>query len=311
MDKVILVTGANGFVGRHVIQRLAQDVQLKIVATDIHENMVSLSDQTRGVIYVSGDVSSKAFVDSLAATHHFDSIIHLAAVISQTPDSNTYLSIVNSNVHATFLLLEMAKAHDARFIFPSTALVYGVQECPFREEMVPDPGDFYALSKQMCEQLIRFYTSRYRVASVIFRIGILYGPSQTVKMFIPWIIGSLFAGEEFPMTLGEQKRDFVYIGDLVEALGMVLARPEVTGTYNIGSGSAPSMKDVAALVEELTGIAGKVKIGALPYREREVWDYRLDNSKARETFGWTPGTPLREGLTRTIRYHLSTKQASA
>ena len=302
MGKVILVTGTNGFVGRNLIRRLSQDKERTIVATDVQDSLIPLSDERQFIVYRKGDLSERDVVDKLKQEFRFDCIINLAAVLSQAADMETYFSIMNSNIRATFLLLEMAKSHKARFIFPSTALVYGSQKGPFREEMLTDPGDFYSLSKLMCEQLIRFYGHKYDVPSVIFRIGILYGPSQTGGMFIPSMINALLSGKEFPMTPGEQTRDFVYIEDFVEAVNRVLADDTITGTFNIGSGKAPTLKETAQMAEKITGAGNLIRIGAVPYREKESGEYCLDADKAREAFGWSAATDIEHGLANTIDY---------
>jgi UDP-glucose 4-epimerase len=306
MDKKILITGANGFVGRHMLHALANIPGNRIYAVDIHESLMPYSAADRDLVdYFSGDLSDRTFINRLQNEQQFDCIIHLAAIISQSSDANTYFSIMNSNIQATFLLLEMAKRYKSRIIFPSTALVYGNPKGPFREDMLPDPGDFYALSKQMCEQLIRFYKNRYDVPYVIFRIGILYGPSQANNMFIPSLVRSLLSQTDFPMTKGEQKRDFVFIEDLVFAVKIVLSRPDLAGTYNIGTGDAPMLKDVALKAEELTGVRGKLKLGAVPYREKESWEYCLDSSHAKRDMHWRPATNIAEGLARTIAFEKS------
>ncbi len=302
MGKVTLVTGANGFVGRHLIHRLSQDKERIIVATDVQDALIPLSEKERLTVYRKGDLSERAVIEQLKEEFRFDCIINLAAVLSQAADMETYFSIMNSNIRATFLLLEIAKSHKARFIFPSTALVYGNQKGPFKEEMLTDPGDFYSLSKLMCEQLIRFYGHKYDVPSVIFRIGILYGPSQTGGMFIPSLVNALLSHREFPMTPGEQTRDFVYIGDFAAAVEKILSDEKISGTFNIGTGNAPTLKAVAQMAEKIAGVENCVRPGAVPYREKESWEYCLDAGKAKSAFGWNAATDIEHGLADTIDY---------
>jgi nucleoside-diphosphate-sugar epimerase len=121
-------------------------------------------------------------------------------------------------------------------------------------------------------------------------------------MFIPSLVRSLLSGADFPMTKGEQKRDFVYIDDLVNAVKIVLANNEITGIYNIGTGQAPMLKDVALSAEEITGVRNKLKIGAVPYREKESWEYCLDSSSALRDLHWKASIPVAEGLARTIAF---------
>jgi UDP-glucose 4-epimerase len=304
MDMTILVTGASGFVGKNIVNRLSHDPSLRIVAVDVGDMLVAAKGTNiSSVTYVEGNLSSKDFNASLRESFHFDCIIHLAAVLSQAEDMNTYFAVMDSNIYTTFLLLETARAHGARFLFPSTALVYGNKKAPFTEDMSPNPEVFYALSKHMSEELIRFYATKYGLRYMIFRIGILYGPWQTEGMFIPSIVTKLLRNEEFAMTAGEQVRDFVHIDDFVAALMKALVAENVNGVFNVGTGCAPAMKEVAQTVERLTGATGKARLGALPYRENEVWEYRLDISKIRAELGWEPAVSLEEGLRKTIDYY--------
>lgn len=303
MDNVILVTGANGFVGRNLINFLVNRPKTNIVAVDVHENFIPLNENLHaGIEYHKGDLSSRPCIEKLSLMYRFDTIIHLAAIISQASDTNTYFAIMNSNIQATFLLLEMAQEHKARIVFPSTALVYGSQKGPFTEAMQTDPGDFYALSKLMSEQLIRFYGNRYALSWVIFRIGILYGAGQTNAMFIPTLVSSLLDGKEFPMTKGEQTRDFIYIDDLVNAIEIVLDQPEISGLFNLGTGHAPMLRDVAVMVEKLVGEENKVRPGAIPYRDKESWEYCVDGTKAKKILNWQPSTSLDAGINKTIDF---------
>jgi nucleoside-diphosphate-sugar epimerase len=296
-------------VGRNLLHRLCANPSFEIIATDIQEEWTPFSGTTKQPeVYVSGDVSNRGFVTSLMDRFRFDTIVHLAAIISQTPTMDTYFSIINSNVRATFLLCEAAHAQKARLIFPSTGLIYGNQQGPFKEDMLPDPRDFYSLSKLMCEQLIRFFAASYQVRAVIFRIGILYGPSQANAMFIPSMVRSLLANKEFPMTKGEQKRDFVYVKDFVATIEALLHTTDISGLFNIGSGSAERLIDVALKAESLTGRSGLVKPGAMPYRPNESWEYCLDAQKAENVLEWRAATAVTEGLQKTIDYEKARKE---
>ncbi|MBD3322820.1 MAG: NAD-dependent epimerase/dehydratase family protein [Chitinivibrionales bacterium] len=304
MGTTILITGANGFVGRNLVNTFSRNSENTIIATDVQDSRIPLySSDQRDITYLSGDLSDKEINANLRENYRFDVIIHLAAILSQADDMKTYFSVMDSNIYTTFLLLETARAHSAKVLFPSTALVYGDKKAPFTEDMSSDPGVFYALSKHMSEELIRFYHKKYKIPYNIFRIGILYGPGQHNAMFIPSLITKLLDGEQFDMTKGEQVRDFVYIDDFMRLLQRAMTKKDISGMFNVGTGNAPLMKDVALIAEELTGIKGKINLGGLSYREHEVWEYCLDITKTKNTFGWSPEINLRQGLQNAISYY--------
>jgi len=242
------------------------------------------------------------------AGERFDVIVHLAAILSQRDDFETYYSRIDSNMKASFLVLEVAKAHGARVIFPSTALIYGDQKGPFTEDMEPRPADFYSFSKHLCEKVILFYQQRFGIRPVIFRPAILYGPGQGDTMFIPSLVKSLLAGREFPMTKGEQNRDFVFIGDFVHAVGEALRNENIAGIFNIGTGRRWKLVDAAFLAEKLVGVQGKVQPGALAYRPNESWDYCVSHEKIKKETGWYPSTGLEDGLRATIQWFRGVSQ---
>lgn len=296
----VLVTGANGFVGKNLIGRLNTMPGLSIVATDLHGDFSG--DKAECITYLKGDLSDPEFMDSLRNLFSFDAIVHLAAVLPQNEDATTGSTVMNFNFNTTYLLLEIARICKSRFLFPSTALIYGSENrAPFTEEMTPAPENSYALSKHMSEELIRLYAQKYDLSFAIFRIGVLYGAGQKGNMFIPSMVEKILKGEEFSMTGGEQVRDFIYVTDLVDLLSKALGeKSDVNGTFNAGSGTAQSVKDAALLIESAAGRKGLLNIGALPYRENEIWNYCLDNKKACAAFDWKPQVSLQEGLRRTV-----------
>jgi nucleoside-diphosphate-sugar epimerase len=137
--------------------------------------------------------------------------------------------------------------------------------------------------------------------ATVLRPSVAYGPGQAPDMLVSALVAALVAGQEMPMTAGEQTRDFVYVDDVVDALVRAAGTDAAVGRIiNVGSGVPVRIRDVAQLAEDLTGAQGLVKLGALPYRPGEQMDYSLDVSLARELLGWTPSTSMKDGLRRTI-----------
>jgi UDP-glucose 4-epimerase len=310
MDTTVLITGANGFVGKNLVAALAEDPDISVVATDLHHALIPLDGVTLPQVdYVPGDLCSRTTISFLEDNYRFTTIIHLAAVIAQSDSRDANMTLMSSNTGSTQRLLELASAHGARMMLSSTALIYGDAAAPFTEDMPPMPGSFYALSKVLCEETVRFYHRKFALPYLIFRIGVFYGLGQSPSggMFIPSVIDHLLDGKEFAMTAGEQLRDFVYIGDFVDLVRAAIKTPAVSGVFNVGSGDKKTMREVAALVEWLTNTKGLLRTGALPYRTDEVWNYSLDISRTQRAFGWEPATTLENGLLQTIEYQKRVK----
>jgi len=303
MGMKILVTGVNGFVGSAVLRSLIENPDNVIVGVDIADYCsVNLSREKAGFLYVEGNCTDERLMASLQEHHHFDVIIHLAALLNKGTELSEYYAVMNANVHSTELLLRLAKHTSARFIFPSTAMVYGNSEGPFTEAMPLVPGNYYAFSKASAEQLIRMHHQNHSIPHVIFRIGILYGPGQRGNMFIPSLVNALVSNAPFPMTAGEQKRDFIHINDFVAALNSVLAQPELSGTFNLSSGTPLTMKEVALHAERIANKENIIRLGAIPYREHEIWNYHLSIDKFCKATGWTPNVTIDTGLEETITF---------
>jgi UDP-glucose 4-epimerase len=297
MGGLILVTGAGGFVGRHVIAALVRAGRYRVVAIDRKQTPPPLEE---GVRYLRADLCDPAVIDTLTEEGPYTGIVHLAGLLSKGDDLDTHRRLHRVNVGATLSMLEVARRHQSAFVFPSTGLVYGDRPGPFTEDMTPRPGDFYALSKLMGEEFVGFFARRHGLRTVVMRPSIIYGPGQTGGMFIPALIDALRAGREFPMTAGEQKRDFVYVEDVASAVLAALEHEDTSTTVNIGGCVSGPIVEVARIAEKLVGTSGLLRPGAVPYREHEVWDYALDSTRAEEVLGWRPRVSIEEGLRRTI-----------
>jgi nucleoside-diphosphate-sugar epimerase len=303
LDKVILVSGANGFIGRNLIEFLADDSSFRIIGVDLQSHYTPLQKEPGPDFrYVQADVSEQDSMERLRQNGPLAAIVHLAGVTSQAEDSQTVARVFEANVKSTLLMIELAKADGAYFVFPSTGLVYGNAAGPFSEDMEPAPKDFYAFSKHLAEQIILRCNERTKMPFAILRAAVVYGPGQAGSMLIPSVIEALVAGRDFHMTPGEQKRDFLYVDDFVKAVDVCI-RSGRTGVYNVGTQRATRIIDAALLCQKLAGVTGKIKAGAIPYREGESWEYCLCIQKIRKELRWSPATGLEQGLRATIEWH--------
>lgn len=293
MKTNVLVTGAAGFLGSWTTRRL-REASYRVVATD---RVVGTS--AAGPLLV-GDLNDEAFVARLATAGPFDTIVHFSWPAPRLDDTSLNDPTQVEPVVTVIRLLELARAHGASFIFPSTTLLYGSQGAPFREQMELQPATPYAFSKAVGELAIAYHGRRYGQPFTILRPGVVYGPGQQGRMFIPSLVRALVAGEPFPMTGGEQLRDFLFVDDLARLVVRAVEARSRTAVVNASGGGGTRLREVAELAERVAGVHGLVAPGAVPYREQEIWDYSLDGLRAQELFDWTPQTPLAAGLLLTI-----------
>lgn len=289
----ILVTGVNGFVGRHLMGSL-EGKKIAAVGMDMQKEPLTKG----GFSYFSADIRQRSCV-KLISGFKPDIIIHLAGLLSKGDDAGVHSDLVDANVVGTMHVLEAARQCRSKVVFSSSGLVYGNQNGPFTESMKCCPGDFYGYSKLAAEELIQLFSRRYGIPFTILRAAVLYGPNQGGGMFIPSLLTSLIKGETFPMTAGEQTRDFIYIDDFISALHLAFLS-NLDGIFNVGTGTQTTMRDAAAIAEDLVGVKGLIQVGALPYRVNETWQYALSPEKLVRETGWTPKTGLKEGMEKVL-----------
>jgi UDP-glucose 4-epimerase len=224
-------------------------------------------------------------------------VIHLAA------DTRVIESIANpqhnfeSNVVGTFNLLELSRECGVnRIVAASTGgAILGDVEPPVHEEMAPQPTSPYGASKLMLEGYLCAYASSYGLSSCALRFSNIYGPRSFHKgSVVAHFFKQVLAGER-PTVYGDgsQTRDYLFVGDLVEAIRVAMLS-DVTGPYQLGSGHGTTLNDLLATMRKVTGLP--IEVDYVDFRDGEVRDTWCRVDKARAGFGYDPSTPLEEGL---------------
>jgi nucleoside-diphosphate-sugar epimerase len=233
------------------------------------------------------NIDEKSLAD-LFSKNHIDIIIHCATNYGRNTDSK--LDTVDANLIFPLQLLHFSKMSGVRcFINSNTILDKRISE--------------YSLSKSQFVDWLRTYSSSLSCIDVTLEH--FYGPQDDPSKFVSYIIQSLISGaSDIELTPGEQKRDFVFIDDVVEAFMCILKEsvklPSGFFRFEVGSGKSISIREFVYLVKRLTGNHKTVlKLGALPYRENEAMELQVDISYL-EKIGWHPRTTLEEGLIKTI-----------
>jgi nucleoside-diphosphate-sugar epimerase len=254
------------------------------------------------------DLSDRDAVVSIFTELRPDYVVHLASTKNRKSELVDFSESYNQNL-LTSLNVINACCHLPelkRLIFIGSCDEYGLVSTPYHETQRGIPTNAYGLSKLAITQILSGLFHSHRFPSVVLRPSVIYGPHQGSEMFLSALILSLVAGNDFAMTAGDQYRDFVYVDDVVSAIIQALnADEKVNGkVFNIGSGIAWQVKDVASLVAKKMGQSSieHIKFGAVPYRPNEVMDYAVDITQARSVLNWQPATSLESGLQETIKY---------
>ena len=305
-----LVTGAGGFVGSHLVERLLSDGDtvrafVRYTSTGRAGWLDSVpADRRDSIEIVSGDVRDDEAVTR--AMVGVDRVFHLAALIGIPYSYLHPRDVVETNVGGTLNVLIAARAAGVgRVVHASTSEVYGsARSVPIDESHALHAQSPYAASKIAAEKLVESFHASYDLPAVVLRPFNVYGPRQSARAVVPVVISQAIARDEIRLGAGAPTRDFNFVGDTVEAFVRAARVPEaIGGVFNIGTGREISIADMADLVIRLAGRRGQRLVTddtRLRPAASEVTRLCADNRRAREVLGWEPRTPLEEGLRMTI-----------
>ena len=303
-----LVTGAAGFVGSHLAERLVAlgqhvvgvDCFTDYYARDLKERNLSALRASPRFRLVEGDLVTTdlaSLLDGVSVVYH-----QAAQAGVRASWGTTFESYTHHNVLATQRLLEAVKdaRHVRRFVYASSSSVYGMTtDLPMRETSLPRPFSPYGVTKLAAEHLVELYRQNFGVSTVSLRYFTVYGPRQRPDMGFHKFISALLRGEALTVFgSGAQTRDFTYIDDIVAANLAAGERDGVEGVYNVGGGSRVALNEVLETMAELAGVA--LQLNRIEDQPGDVQHTEADTTRARELLGYAPSVSLREGLSRHI-----------
>ena len=295
-----MVTGGAGFIGSHIVDRLLEDGHEVVVIDDLSTgHRTNLPDHPR-LTFVEADVRDAALVDEHMAGVAW--VFHKAAIASVQKTIEDPVSSAEVNYQGTLNVLEAARKHSvSKVVFASSAALYGDEPTlPKQEAMRPVTLSPYAVDKLASEYACTTYTSLYGLNTVCLRYFNVYGPRQDPSSPYSGVI-SIFNQRldkrSTPKVFGdgEQTRDFVYVGDVVEANMRAVATSDADGRFmNIATGKQTTLNDLLQVLCSIKGLENQVE-----YLDRRKGDIRhsfADISAARSLLGWAPNVDLRTGL---------------
>jgi UDP-glucose 4-epimerase len=289
--KTSLVTGGCGFIGSHIVDRLVKEGHEVRVIDDLSATENEEFYYNEKAKYWKKDISKD---DCSDVFNNVSNVFHLAARSRIQPTVNSPGECFEVNVVGTQRVLEWSRINGIEnFVYSSTSSLYGHQnQIPFNPNMPADCLNPYSMSKWMGEQICKLYDQLYDFNSTILRYFNVYGPREPIKGQYAPVIG-LFkrqSREGLPMTIvgdGEQRRDFTYIDDIVEANVKSIKKSALeTKIYNVGTGKNYSINEITNM------IGGEVKI--ISDRPAEVRETLADIQTTVEDLSWHPRHSLEE-----------------
>ena len=289
-----LVTGGCGFIGSHIVDRLCSLGFEVIVIDDLSAPENEMFYFNNQASYVKKDISKEGCSDEFS---NVDCVFHLAARSRIQPTISSPASCFEVNVVGTQRVLEWSRDKGVkRVVYSSTSSLYGHQnKIPFSPNMPADCLNPYSLSKWMGEQICKLYYQVYSLQPVVLRYFNVYGPREPVKGTYAPVIGLFKRQFEKgdPITAvgdGEQRRDFTYIDDVVDA-NIIAMNFNTTNfkTYNIGTGKNYSINEIARLIG-----GDQIKAETISERPAEVRETLADISDTLRETSWKPKSNLED-----------------
>lgn len=296
----VLVTGATGFVGSHLVRHLASLSGYEVIAMD------RASCDTSGIAPHAAEVltfaegQERAVLAEATDRARPEVIVHLAALLRVADEAAQVEELVRANVtFGTLVLQAAAEAGVRRFVNTGTFWDSMDDARTYR------PVDLYAATKRAFEDILRYYADAHGIRAVTLKLFGVYGPDDPRRNVFSYFEDSIGAAEPVAFSPGEQVLDLVHVDDVVRAYECAVRYlagrdgAEVE-TFEIGSGEGLTLRQVADVYAQCRGRPLGIAWGGRPYRPREVFHRTADLSAARKALGWQPRYDMRTGIARLV-----------
>ena len=332
-DKVVLVTGAAGFIGANLVKRLLTEFEsVKVIGIDNitdyydvrlkHERLAELSTYGERFVFIKDNIANKQAIEDLFTTYAPQVVVNLAAQAGVRYSITNPGAYVESNLIGFYNILEACRHHEVEhLVYASSSSVYGSnKKVPYStDDKVDNPVSLYAATKKSNELMAHAYSKLYNIPSTGLRFFTVYGPCGRPDMAYFGFTNKLLKGETIQIfNYGNCKRDFTYVDDIVEGIVRVMQHaPEKENgedglpvppykVYNIGNNQPENLLDFVQILQEELVVAGVLPTDydfeshkeLVPMQPGDVPVTYADTSALEEDFGFKPHTSLREGLRR-------------
>tara|TARA_X000000950_G_scaffold231669_1_gene280290 strand:+ start:2896 stop:3876 length:981 start_codon:yes stop_codon:yes gene_type:complete len=317
MSKIILITGAAGFIGSRIAQILL-DQKYKIVAIDnlndyydvrIKKFRLNLLNKDKNFLFYCGDVEDKSFLAEVFKKHNISTVFNLAARAGVRYSITNPFIYASTNYYGSLNLLDLMRENKiSKYVMASTSSIYAGSKMPYKENAcVNQPISPYAASKKAAELIAYTYHCQFKIDISIVRYFTVYGPAgrpdMSVLRFIKWI------DLKKPIVLygdGTQSRDFTYIDDI--AKGTIAASEKNVGYEIINLGGGKNPISINTLITKIETLLDKSAIiDQKPFHSADVNSTWADISKAKDLLNWKPKTSFDQGLEKTVVWYMKNK----
>lgn len=303
--KRALVTGASGFLGAALVERLVHAGVEVLVLHRPRADLWRLRPVQGRYRELVADLREPASYRDALIRARPDTVFHLAWTGVGSRHRDEWVQ-VEGNLHATLaLVMEAADAGCAHFIGAGSQAEYGPQNRALDEQAPTRPTTLYGAAKLSAYHLASRLTAQRGMRFAWLRVFSTYGPKDNPGWMLPTLIQTLLHRGRPTLTAGEQRWDYLHVADAVEAFYRVGATPEAVDAFNLGSGEARPLRQVIELIRDRIDPSLPLGFGEVPYRPDQVMWLQADTRRLESVTGWRVGRTLEEGLADTIAWHQS------
>ena len=292
MKDEFLITGGCGFLGSSLVKRLAG--RYKIVILDYNATEQPRYSMLAGLPDVEIFDSASSDPESLFEGHKYKAVIHTATRYGKTNESVS--GILKTNIQLPVRLMELAARQKVHaFINTDSFFVKN-------PALISNYLDAYVISKRQVAEWMQLFSSSVKMLNL--RLEHVFGPFDNPDKFVAWLMHRMLSGEPaIELTDGSQKRDFIYIDDVVQAFEVVMSSLESLDknytTFEVGYGSSVKVRHFVEYLKKATGCSADLLFGAVPHRQDELKDSKANNRSLKD-LGWSPEFTLEQGIDRMV-----------
>lgn len=301
----ILVTGANGFIGSHILKRMVEERAKVTIIVRESSDLWRIEEQLPYVNVIKGDMKDEGIVQKAVIASKPDYVFHMAAYGVDFRQQD-YAEAAKSNILGTINLLNAIRKTGgcSKFLYSGTSMQYGNKEGIITEEMRLTPSNIYGSTKAAATMIAHQIATENDISIITLIPFGVFGENEGSHKFFPHIILSILNNEDVDLTSCEQYRDYCYIENIVDGfLLAALDKKHNNAMFNIGSGRIYQLKYYVDMIFKLMDTKQKARYGALEYRKNDLWCPEPDVSEIMDKLKWEPQISLEDGLQRTISWY--------
>jgi len=301
MENNLLIVGGSGFIGRNLA---IKSIDRGFNTTVISFNKVDDEKKILNVSYIQVDITNLPLLKEKISNTLFHYVVNLSGYIDHGLFLDGGSAAINTHFNGLQNLLQAINwTKLKRFVQIGSSDEYGSLSAPQSEDMCEIPISSYSLGKVASTKLLQMLHQTENFPAVILRLFLVYGEGQNTNRFLPQVIQGCLFKKNFPVSEGEQLRDFCHVDDISEGILKSLKKNNVNGEIiNLASGNPISIRTIIEEIQNLIG-TGSPDFGKIAYRKSENMKLYASTNKAMKLLNWKPQIHLKQGLTETIKFY--------